>query len=155
EDEVDDAELAAERCRRLAAVLGERLQPLAASACHDDRQRAARESAHVASGRGTRGLSGHENGRAFYSAGTRRVYRFSPRPVDAARGLACAGSAAAAPPRPRPLLRAASSGPSRTDAPAGNSTDRRGLPKRTGHTHVDAHRGRTPRSRPPRIHLWG
>ena len=45
---VDDAELAAERRRRLAAMVSERLQPLAAPARHDDGQRAAGQSADVA-----------------------------------------------------------------------------------------------------------
>jgi hypothetical protein len=34
--EIDDAEFAAERRRRLAAVLSQRLEPLAAAAGHDD-----------------------------------------------------------------------------------------------------------------------
>ena len=48
--EIDDAEFAAEGRRRLAAVLGERLEPLAAAARHDDRQGAAGQSADIASG---------------------------------------------------------------------------------------------------------
>ena len=39
--EIDDAELAAERRRRLAAVIGEVLEALAAAAGHDHRERAA------------------------------------------------------------------------------------------------------------------
>ena len=46
---------AAEERRRLAPVL----EPLAASARHDHGKRSARQAAHVASGRGSRGLSGH------------------------------------------------------------------------------------------------
>ena len=57
--EVDDAELAAEGRRRLAAMRGEIAQPLAAAAGHDDRERAARQAAHVASGGGAGGLAGH------------------------------------------------------------------------------------------------
>ena len=48
--EIDDAELAAERSRRLAAMLRERLEPFAAPSRHDHRQRTARQSADVASG---------------------------------------------------------------------------------------------------------
>src|SRR6185437_13642497 len=60
QDEVDDAELAAERRRRLAAMLGKVFQALAATAGHDYRECAARQATHVASGRGARRLSGHE-----------------------------------------------------------------------------------------------
>jgi len=63
--EVDDAELAAEGRRRLAAMRGEIPQPLAAPARHDDGERAARQAAHVASGRSACGLAGHE---AYYTA---------------------------------------------------------------------------------------
>jgi hypothetical protein len=45
--EVDDAELAAERGRRLATVLGEVPQPLAAAAGHDHGKRPAGQSAEV------------------------------------------------------------------------------------------------------------
>ena len=58
--EIDDAELAAEGRRGLAAVRGEIAQPLAAPAGHDDRERAARQAAHVASGGGACGLARHE-----------------------------------------------------------------------------------------------
>src|SRR5256885_759262 len=56
--EVDDAELAAEGRRRLAAMRGEIPQPLPAPARHDDGERAARQAAHVASGGRACGLSG-------------------------------------------------------------------------------------------------
>ena len=46
--EVDDAELAAERRRRLAAMVGEMLEALAAPAGHDDGERMARDAADVA-----------------------------------------------------------------------------------------------------------
>ena len=74
EHEVDDAELAAEGRRGLAAVCGEVFQTLAASAGHDDCERAAGQAAHVASGRGSRGLSGHGGLRLrccgrYYNAG--------------------------------------------------------------------------------------
>ena len=55
--EVDDAELAAERRRGLAAMQGQRLEALAAASGHDDRQCAARQSADVASGVGPSGVS--------------------------------------------------------------------------------------------------
>ena len=48
--EIDDAELAAERRRRFAAMLRESLEALAAPSRHDHRQGAARQSADVASG---------------------------------------------------------------------------------------------------------
>jgi len=48
--EIDDLELAAEWRRRLAAVLGERLEPFAASSRHHHRERAAGQSADIASG---------------------------------------------------------------------------------------------------------
>jgi hypothetical protein len=60
QDEIDDTELTAERRRRLAAMLGEVLQALAAPAGHDHRKGAASQAAYVASGRGARRLSGHE-----------------------------------------------------------------------------------------------
>ena len=50
QDEIDDAELAAEWGRRFAAMLRQRLEPLAASSRHDHRQSAARQSADIASG---------------------------------------------------------------------------------------------------------
>ena len=49
--EVDDAELAAERRRRLAAMVGQVFQALAAAARHDDRERVARDAADVAADR--------------------------------------------------------------------------------------------------------
>jgi choline kinase len=45
--EVDDAELAAERRGRLAAVIGQVLEALAAAAGHDDRERVPRDAADV------------------------------------------------------------------------------------------------------------
>ena len=48
--EIDDAELPAEGCRRLAAVLSERFEALAAAAGHDHRQRPAGQTADIASG---------------------------------------------------------------------------------------------------------
>ena len=48
--EIDDAELSAERRRGFAAMLGQPLEPFAAAARHDHRQRTARQSADVASG---------------------------------------------------------------------------------------------------------
>ena len=51
EHEIDDAELAAERRRRLAAILGEIAEPLASAARHDHRQRSSREPAQVTPGR--------------------------------------------------------------------------------------------------------
>ena len=48
--EIDDAEFAAERRGRFAAMLGERLEAFAAAARHDHRQSSARQSADVASG---------------------------------------------------------------------------------------------------------
>jgi hypothetical protein len=65
EHEIDNAELAAEGGRRLAAVLGQVTQPLAAPARHDDGKRAAREAAHIAAGRGAGGLARHER---YYTA---------------------------------------------------------------------------------------
>ena len=52
QDEIDDAELAAERRRGLAAMVGEMLQALAAPARHDDGERMAREPADIAPRRG-------------------------------------------------------------------------------------------------------
>src|SRR6202034_89432 len=57
--EVDDAELAAERRRRLASVQRQVLEPLAAAAGHDDRQRTAGQTADVASRGCSRLLLGH------------------------------------------------------------------------------------------------
>ena len=50
QDEIDDLELAAERRRRLAAMLGERLEAFAAPSRHHHRQRAAGQTADVTSG---------------------------------------------------------------------------------------------------------
>jgi hypothetical protein len=61
EHEIDDAELAPERRRGLAAMLGQILQPLAAPTGHDHGESAACQAAYVASGRGARRLSGHED----------------------------------------------------------------------------------------------
>ena len=55
--EIDDAEFAAERRRGFAAMQGERVQPLAATARHDNRQGAARQAADVASGIGPSSVS--------------------------------------------------------------------------------------------------
>src|SRR5215472_14067507 len=69
--EVDDAELAAEGGRGLAAVRGEIAEALAAPARHDDRERAAGQAAHVPSGGGAGRLARHEpyyNSRAAGSA---------------------------------------------------------------------------------------
>src|SRR6185436_865053 len=49
--EIDDAELTAERRRRLATVIGQVLEALAAPARHDDRERVARDPADVAAHR--------------------------------------------------------------------------------------------------------
>ena len=57
--EVDDAELAAERGGRLAAMQRQILEPLAATAGHDHGQRAAGQAADVASGGSARLLLGH------------------------------------------------------------------------------------------------
>ena len=62
EDEVDDAELAAERRRRLAAMVGEMFQALAAAARHDDGERMARDPADIPPRRG--GLALAERGPA-------------------------------------------------------------------------------------------
>jgi hypothetical protein len=58
EYEIDDAELAAERGRGLAAMRRQVPQPLAPAARHDDGQRAACQAAHVTSGGGARWLTG-------------------------------------------------------------------------------------------------
>src|SRR5581483_454356 len=65
EHEVDDTKLAAEGRRRLRTMGGEILQTLAAAARHDDRERAARQAADIASGGGSRGLSGHGDAKGF------------------------------------------------------------------------------------------
>jgi len=51
EHEIDDAKLAAERRGWLCSKIGEMFQPFAATAGHDDSQRIARQTAHVAPGR--------------------------------------------------------------------------------------------------------
>jgi hypothetical protein len=48
--EVDDAELATERCRGFRAMFGQALEPFTTAARHDDRECAAGEPAHVAAG---------------------------------------------------------------------------------------------------------
>src|SRR5262249_44843980 len=59
--EIDDAELAPERRRRLAAMRCQVTQPLAAATRHDDGKRAAGQPAHVTSGGGACWLTGrHE-----------------------------------------------------------------------------------------------
>src|SRR6202035_1967541 len=63
--EFDEAELAAEGRRRFAAMRGQITQPLAAPASHDDGERAARQAAHITSGRSACGLAGHET---YYTA---------------------------------------------------------------------------------------
>ena len=69
--EIDDAEFAAERRRRLAAMQRQILEPLAAAAGHDHGQRAAGQTADVASGGSARLLLGHSvasgDGRYEYS----------------------------------------------------------------------------------------
>src|SRR5262249_50283599 len=57
ENEIDDAKLAAERRRRLATMLGQRLEAFAAPTRHDHRQSAAGESADIASGVGPSSVS--------------------------------------------------------------------------------------------------
>src|SRR6185437_14278841 len=57
--EIDDAELAAKGRGRFTSVGREVLQALAASSGHDDGECAARQAAHIASRRGSRGLAGH------------------------------------------------------------------------------------------------
>ena len=89
--EIDDAELAAERRRGLAAMRGEVLETLAASAGHDDRQRAARQAADVASGRSSRGLSGHASrGLAWLESG--RSSSLSRQETTVAQGSCCRNS---------------------------------------------------------------
>src|SRR5450631_955114 len=57
EDEIDDPKFTAEWRCRLAAMLCQRLQALAATSCHDHRQCAACQSADIASGVGTSSVS--------------------------------------------------------------------------------------------------
>ena len=57
---IDDAELAAERSRGFAAMLGEGLEAFAAAARHDHRQSPAGQSADVASGVIAGGVAHHD-----------------------------------------------------------------------------------------------
>ena len=57
--EIDDAELAAEGCRRFAAMFGEAAQALTAAAGHDHCQRAAGEAAHIPAGGSARNFAMH------------------------------------------------------------------------------------------------
>ncbi len=78
--EVDDAELTAKGRGRFASVGREVLQALAASSGHDDGERAARQAAHVASGRSSRGLSGHVSLSLLWRATTLHGYNHFIRP---------------------------------------------------------------------------
>src|SRR4029077_19806956 len=85
--EVDDAELAAERRGRFAAVRRQVAEPLTAPAGHDDGECAARQSAHVAAGRSACGLADHE---PYYTASR------AARAASAVRATSTAGALPAA-----------------------------------------------------------
>src|SRR5581483_7151743 len=127
-------ELAAEGRRRLRPMGSEVLETLAPAARHDDRERAAGQAADIASGGGSRGLSGHGGAKGFEigGAGTK------PQEARSRKDLVLQ-------PRSWAAVRATSSGRAHSDERAARARDRCALRWRTGRTAWARHRARTRR----------
>ena len=89
--EIHDAELAAERRRRLAAILGEIAEPLAPAASHDHCQGAAGQPAQVTAGRELSLLFGGHVHAGSNSCVWDRCYIERPMADTRAKSLPCCG----------------------------------------------------------------